>query len=228
MSQTIEGINDCEILEIIDHHKLGDINTSKPIYVKHEPLGSSCTIIAKQFFSQNVLIPKKIKLLLIAGIISDTTILTSPTTTFEDVEILKKLKKNLKINLENFGKEIFNANLKLVFKDEYTIIRNDLKDFVINGNKIGISQVQLIDVKEILKRKEKILKEIEYFKNESKYHTFILMITDIFKKKSYLILSTNSNEILKKIPKIKDNYEMNFISRKKELFPFLNEILAND
>lgn len=224
-SQTISGLEDCEIIEIIDHHKLGDITTSKPIFVKQEPVGSTCTIVAREFFRENVPIPQDIRKLLISGILSDTVIFTSPTTTKIDIETVERLNENVQLDLKSYGKEIFAANENVVTGKARDLLLLDQKDFEIDGLKIGIAQLQLIDTSKIIDRKEEIQEEIKKLQKEKKFNTFILMVTDILNKNSKLIYETKSNELKRTLKKDFPDGYVNFMSRKKELFPYLNELL---
>lgn len=191
-NQAAEGINEAEIIEIIDHHNLGDIVTSNPIYIRHEPVGCTATIIKKLYKENDVQISKKIASLLISAIISDTLYLRSSTATKEDEKAIIELNEIACINLDAFAKEIFEAKSEIRSVSE--IIGNDKKEYTINDRKISISQIETMNPKEVMKFKSEIIEEM---KKDRLYASF-LMITDIFNRESRVI-TVGDSKVIKKI-----------------------------
>ncbi|NLI66480.1 MAG: putative manganese-dependent inorganic diphosphatase, partial [Tissierellia bacterium] len=144
-SQSVDGLEEAEILEIIDHHRVADVFTGAPIYFRNEPVGSTCTIVASIMFENGRRPSKKIAGILAAGIISDTLLLRSPTSTNTDRIILDRLAMIADLDVEEFAMEMFKAGTSLTGKTPKELLNQDFKSFVINEDKVGISQVYTMD-----------------------------------------------------------------------------------
>ncbi|MDU5263540.1 MAG: putative manganese-dependent inorganic diphosphatase, partial [Clostridium celatum] len=144
--QSVDGLEDAEVVEIIDHHRVADIQTNNPIYFRNEPVGSTSTIVAKCFFENGIRPSRKAAGLLCGAIISDTLLFRSPTCTPQDKYICKKLSEIAGINIEEFAKEMFKAGTSLKGKTVEQIFNTDFKPFTIEGTKVGISQVNTMDI----------------------------------------------------------------------------------
>lgn len=222
MSQSVDGLDEAEILSIVDHHKLGTIGTNKPINFRNMSVGSTCTIIYELFKENKVKIPKEIAGLLVAGITSDTLLLKSPTTTKEDKVALKDLGKISEINLEKFAMDMFKANDIVKSKTMKEIIYSDFKVFNIDKKVIAVGQVTTLNSKAILKQKSSYIKFLNKESIQNNYDIMIFLITDIFKNGSYILFNEPSKNIMKLA--FNDNIEQgNFldgvVSRKKQVLP---------
>lgn len=222
MSQSVDGLDEAEILSIVDHHKLGTIGTNKPINFRNMSVGSTCTIIYELFKENKVKIPKEIAGLLVAGITSDTLLLKSPTTTKEDKVALKDLGKISEINLEKFAMDMFKANDIVKSKTMKEIIYSDFKVFNVDKKVIAVGQVTTLNSKAILKQKSSYIKFLNKESIQNNYDIMIFLITDIFKNGSYILFNEPSKNIMKLA--FNDNLEQgNFldgvVSRKKQVLP---------
>lgn len=222
MSQSVDGLDEAEILSIVDHHKLGTIGTNKPINFRNMSVGSTCTIIYELFKENKVKIPKEIAGLLVAGITSDTLLLKSPTTTKEDKVALKDLGKISEINLEKFAMEMFKANDIVKSKTMKEIIYSDFKVFNVDKKVIAVGQVTTLNSKAILKQKSSYIKFLNKESIQNNYDIMIFLITDIFKNGSYILFNEPSKTTMKLA--FNDNLEQgNFldgvVSRKKQVLP---------
>jgi len=227
-TQSPDNIEKAKILEVIDHHKI-NFQYPEPIYFQNEPVGSTATLIARKYLNdKKVKIKNKIAGILLSAILSDTLAFRSPTTTKEDIEIAKKLSKIAKIkNLEKFGIEIKKRKTTLKGKDPKSIIFSDFKLFDFSGKKVGIGQIEVLDLKEVQKRKKELLEKLKDISKKEKYNLLILMITDIIKISSEL-LAVGEIEHLEKAfgKKVKNNslYLPEVMSRKKEIVPPLMKV----
>lgn len=224
-SQTIEGIKDFQIIEILDHHKI-NISFSSPIYLSTKPYGSTASLITEKFLETKKEISTKIAGLLLSAILSDTIIFKSPTTTEIDKEFAQILAKISGIeNIVEYGMELFKKKAEVSSKTASQIVFNDFKDFDFKGKKIGVGQIELIDANDIMNRKSEIIVEMENIKNND-YFAIILVVTDIMKEGSYLWVVGNKESIYN-IFNITDenNYKEGFLSRKKQVIPPLENNL---
>lgn len=222
MSQSVDGLDEAEILSIVDHHKLGTIGTNKPINFRNMSVGSTCTIIYELFKENKVKIPKEIAGLLVAGITSDTLLLKSPTTTKEDKVALKDLGKISEINLEKFAMDMFKANDIVKSKTMKEIIYSDFKVFNVDKKVIAVGQVTTLNSKAILKQKSSYIKFLNKESIQNNYDIMIFLITDIFKNGSYILFNEPSKTTMKLA--FNDSLEQgNFldgvVSRKKQVLP---------
>ena len=221
--QTAIGIEEAEILEIIDHHNIGSIGTNSPINFRNMPVGSTNTIINLMYQENNIGIPKTIAGLMLAGILSDTLLLTSPTTTKIDKEAVEKLSTIAEIDYKEFGLKMLQAGSSLKGKTKEEILYEDFKNYPVGEEKIGLAQLSTTNPNEILDNKEEYINLLNNIAEGSNYYFVILFITDIIKKGSYVIYSNRAEPILRKAYK-NDNLKQGsfltgIISRKKQIVP---------
>ena len=221
--QTAIGIEEAEILEIIDHHNIGSIGTNSPINFRNMPVGSTNTIINLMYQENNIEIPKTIAGLMLAGILSDTLLLTSPTTTKIDKEDVEKLSTIAEIDYKEFGLKMLQAGSSLKGKTKEEILYEDFKNYPVGEEKIGLAQLSTTNPNEILDNKEEYINLLNNIAEGSNYYFVILFITDIIKKGSYIIYSNRAEPILRKAYK-NDNLKQGsfltgIISRKKQIVP---------
>ena len=228
-SQSADGIEEAEIIEIIDHHKVGNINTANPINFRNMAVGSTNTILYEMYKEQKVKPPKNIAGLMLSGIISDTLMLHSPTTTNLDIKAVNELSKIAGIDPEKYSKGMFLAAASIKGKTIEELIYNDFKSFNINNRKIGICQMTVINYEKVLKEKQKYIDVIEKISNDHDYDIFAFCITDIINSNTYLLYNKNSEEVFKTVFGDGDMYEgfmlSGIVSRKKQLIPKLMEEL---
>lgn len=224
LSQSAEGLIEANILEVIDHHKIGDISTNLPISFRNLPVGSTNTIVYQMYQEQGVTIPNDIAGLMLSGIISDTLLLKSPTTTSMDEEAVKALSQQLNINPQTYAMEMFKIGTSVKGKSVHDVFYNDFKEFVQDGYKIGVSQVFTLDVEEILNNKDAYLDFIKDVHHQRDHYATMMVVTDIINEGSYLLYESK-HENLMSLTFSQDvsqwTYIKDCVSRKKQIIPKL-------
>lgn len=220
--QSAEGLNEAEILEIVDHHKLGDISTTLPITFRNSPVGSTNTIVYQMYQEQGIVIEPKIAGLMIAGILSDTLLLKSPTTTTMDREAIKGLEKIIDIDINDFAMEMFKEGTSLTGQSTEEIFHKDFKEFHLYGEKVGIAQVFTLDIEDVFNRKEEFIEYIKDIFNSKEHYLTLLLVTDILNEGSYLLFEAQNKQLLsiafdRRIEE--GDYVENLVSRKKQVLP---------
>jgi manganese-dependent inorganic pyrophosphatase len=228
LSQAVQGADEVEIIEIIDHHRLGSMATQQPILFRNEPVGSTCTIVADCFFRHGVEMPRAIAGLMLAGVVSDTLNLTSPTTTARDMEILKKLEELSQVNAREFTEKLFASGSLLTLKPAPQAITTDCKEYAEAGVKFSVAQIEEIGFEQFWKRKEEILGALENYRASRAYLFSTLLVTDVTTQCS-LLLVVGDEKFIKRIdhPRLEPGiYELrDVVSRKKQLLPYLTHCL---
>ena len=223
MNQSAEGIEEAEISEVIDHHKIGDIKTSIPISFRNTPVGSTNTIIFQMYRESNAEITKDIAGLMLSGIISDTLLFKSPTTTERDRYAVNELLKIVDIDLYKYAMEMFKAGTSLEGKSIEEIIYQDFKKFNLVYKNVGISQVFTLDIKEIMNRKDEFVKLIDNITFDRDYYLLIMAVTDIVNEGSYIFYTSSREKLIKIIFEEESIYQGIYIdkcvSRKKQIVP---------
>lgn len=223
LSQSIPGLEQAEIVAVIDHHRLADVQTMNPIYVRNEPVGSTNTIIATMFQEKGLVPHEKLAGLMVSAIASDTVMFKSPTCTAKDVAMAERLARIGNIKLETIGKLIFNAASD--DKTPQELLYTDYKDFHIAGHDIGIGQVTCTDSKRVLKRKQELLDVMRQGKEERNCDMLLLMITDVLKEGTVLLYVGDDEIISQAFGTQTSNNEVfleNVVSRKKQIVPALS------
>lgn len=227
--QSVDGLDEADILEIIDHHKLGTIGTSLPINFRNMPVGSTCTIIYMLYRENNVPIPKTIAGILLSGIISDTLLLVSPTTTDIDRKVSRDLSEIAEINMEEYAMEMFKAGSVLKGKNHEEILYTDFKTFTINNKKVGVSQISTVNTDEFENASKEYIELIEKIAKNNDYYILVLLVTDILNNGSYIYYNQASEDILNNcfnVEPLKQGYYLEgIISRKKQVIPNIMEVL---
>ena len=224
-AQSVPGLEEAEILEIIDHHRLADIQTNNPIYVRNEPVGSTNTIIAGMFQELGLLPSAGMAGMMAAAILSDTVMFKSPTCTARDKRMAERMARLANISLEELGKEIFSTAVDGKSADD--LLRTDYKEFHIAGHDLAVAQVTCVDASSTLERKEEFLKLMRRISKERKYSVMILMLTDVLLDGSHL-LYVGEDEIIEQAFHVapKDNlvFLPQVMSRKKQVIPMLSAL----
>lgn len=222
-SQTVGGIEEAEILEIIDHHRLGDIQTVNPIFFKNEPVGSTSTIIANMFFSEGIRPSKGVAGILCSAILSDTIKFKSPTSTYSDRIAAEKLAEIACIDIEEFSNMMFKESSSLEGKTAEEILYQDFKEFDIEKNKIGIGQVYTMDMESIKDVRNQLIEYIQKVCLDRGYSLLLLLVTDISRHSSELLFAGVKRELVSKAFNINADgnnaYLPGVVSRKKQVLP---------
>lgn len=227
-SQQVEGENK-EIVEILDHHKI-NLSLSGPIRIEIEPLGSTNSIIFKKYQQAGVEISPALAGLMLSAILDDTVITKSPTCTPEDEKIILLLSKLAGIeDWQNYGIEMFKAKANVGAMSEQEIIKLDFKDFAMKAGKIGIGQVETVDLADFADREDALLSGLEKLLEEGAYHSVVLFITDIIKGGSKFLVATKDQEKIESAlgARLENGkaYVDGIVSRKKQVVPKFSEIL---
>ncbi|NJK92055.1 MAG: putative manganese-dependent inorganic diphosphatase [Blastochloris sp.] len=228
-SQAVTGVEHAEVLEVIDHHRLGgNLVTREPIRFINDPLGSTCTIVSRLFRQQGLTPTPSIALCLAAGIISDTLNLSSPTTTTQDREILHWLGTLTPIPLQQFSEDFFSTGSALQVLDSDQIVRADAKEYAENGWKIIAAQVEEQGLDRFWEREKELTQALETLRQERRLDFACLLITDITLHTSLLLVQGHADIIAQiDYPQLSPNlYELEgIVSRKKQLLPTLIRVL---
>ncbi len=177
--QSIEGIEDIDILEIIDHHRVSDISTVTPLYFRVEPVGCTCSIICKIYEEQGVEIPKEIAGLMLSAIISDTLLFHSPTCTEFDKEMAKRLSAIIDMDMQLYGMEMIRAGSSMQEEAPEHILTYDRKRFMFGEYKVSISQINTGDYQGLFEVYNHIIQEMEKMVEKEGLHLVVLLVTDV-------------------------------------------------
>ena len=225
-AQSVPGLEQVEILEIIDHHRLADIQTGQPIMVRNEPVGSTNTIITDMYQEHGVMPPPKMAGLMAAAILSDTVMFKSPTCTKKDISTAERLARIAGISIEQLGKELFSVN-GMDDKDVSELFYADYKVFHISEHDIGVSQITCVDSEHLLQRRDEFLAVMEERKKKKDFDLVLLMVTDVLLEGSHLLYVGN-DDIIQQAFNVspKDNYAFlkGVMSRKKQIIPMLTAL----
>ena len=228
LSQAVQGADQVEILEIIDHHRIGALTTHQPILFRNEPVGSTSTIVADCFLRHGVELPKPIAGLLLAGLVSDTLNLTSPTTTARDKEVLEKLEGISGVNAREFTEKLFASGSLLTLKSAPQAIKTDCKEYKDGDAKFSVAQIEEVGFDQFWKRKDELLAALGEYQRGRGYLLSTLLITDVATQNS-MLLAAGSETFLDRFdyPKLEPGiYELRgIVSRKKQLLPYLTHCL---
>ena len=225
-SQSVVGLDQVDILEIIDHHRLADIQTRQPISVRNEPVGSTNTIITSMYQEHGVMPSPRMAGLMAAAILSDTVMFKSPTCTKRDIAMAERLARIAKINLEELGKELYSVS-GADDKSAEELFRTDYKQFHIADKNLGVSQITCVDASHLLTRKDEFMAVMSKLKKDMDFDDVILMITDVLLDGSYLLYVGSDDEIQQAFSVVpKDNcvFLPGVMSRKKQVVPMLTAL----
>ena len=223
-TQAVAGIEEAHIIEIIDHHRLGGLETGEPIFIRHDPVGSTSTIVANMHWHRNVEIPLNVSGLLLAGILSDTLLFKSPTSTPQDREAAKRLAEIAGIDLTEFGMAVLRAGSRFNGLESEEIIRYDLKEFQIADYRVSISQINVMDAADILaKRSEGLGGALSMVRQKEGYDISLLMVTDILQETTHLLHAGRPVSLLRRAFG-EESTDTTFVlqgtmSRKKQVVP---------
>lgn len=222
--QSISGLDQAEIVEIIDHHRLADVETLSPVYVRNEPVGSTCTIITSIYQERGIMPSPKLAGLLCAAIISDTIMFKSPTCTEKDRLMAERMAKLAGLSIADLGREIFAASV-LGAHDLKELVFTDFKQFQIANHILGIGQITCLDSAEMVKHKAEFIKIMEEERAAKNYDMLLLMLTDVLREGTELLAVGDIDTVEHAFnADVRDNavFLPGVISRKKQIVPALS------
>ena len=225
-AQSVPGLDQADILEIIDHHRLADIQTKNPITVRNEPVGSTTTIVAGMYQDKGLMPTAKMAGLMAAAIVSDTVMFKSPTCTQRDIDVANRMARIANISLKELGQVIFSAAGGGTRSAE-EIFRTDYKEFHIAGHNLAVSQVTCMDSDKLLQRKDEFLKLMASIRKEKGFDMVIMMVTDVLLEGTQLLF-VGDRETIRQAFNVEDVEDVVFLpkimSRKKQVIPMLSAL----
>jgi len=226
VAQSVPGLEQTDVLAIIDHHRLADIQTSNPIYFRNEPVGSTCTIVAGMYQERGLMPSQKLAGLMAAAILSDTVMFKSPTCTPRDKTMAERMAHIADISLDELGREIFSASAP---EDQpvQQLLFSDFKEFHIAGHAFAVSQITCVDSDRHLRRKDEFLKLMEQTKTEHEYSMMLLMLTDVLLEGSKVLCLGGEDTFRQAFNvELKDHeaFLPKVMSRKKQIIPMLSAL----
>ena len=221
-----DDIDEATVVGIVDHHKLGDIITSTPLEAWIRPIGSSNTVILETYRAYGVSVPKEIAGMMMLAILSDTVIFKSPTCTKVDTKAVKELAAIAEIpNYKELAMEMFVVKSAVDGATARELNTRDYKEFDMNGTKVGIGQLEMVDISVLEPREEELLEDMKKMKEENNLHTVLILLTDIMKEGSKLLVVSDDEEKIQKAFNTQlHNHKAwldGVLSRKKQVVPFV-------
>lgn len=226
--QCVDGIKDAEVLELIDHHRLGDFETESPIFILIRPVGCVNTVIYGLYKQNGVKPSKEVAGMMLSAIISDTVLFRSPTCTEEDKMAVKELAEIAGVDYEKYGMDMLKAGADISDYPAEKLAHNDTKEFEAGGKTFSCGQISVMDVEPINAKKADIMKALEATKAEKNYEASYLMVTNILTEDTYLWFTEGAEAAAEKaFGKKAENgmvYLPKVMSRKKQVAPFLLKV----
>ncbi|AZV49410.1 manganese-dependent inorganic pyrophosphatase [Bacillus halotolerans] len=228
--QSIKDIEDVQVLEVIDHHRIANFETAEPLYYRAEPVGCTATILNKMYKENNVTIEKEIAGLMLSAIISDSLLFKSPTCTDQDVAAAKELAEIAGVDAEEYGLNMLKAGADLSKKTVEELISLDAKEFTLGSKKVEIAQVNTVDIEDVRKRQAELEAVISKVVAEKNLDLFLLVITDILENDSLALAIGNEADKVEKAFNVtlENNTALlkGVVSRKKQVVPVLTDAIA--
>lgn len=224
-AQSVPGLEEAEILEIIDHHRLADIQTTNPITVRNEPVGSTNTIIASMFQDRGLMPTEKMAGMMAAAILSDTVMFKSPTCTQKDIRTAERMARIANVSLDELGKAIFSGSLG--GKSTQELLYTDYKEFHIAGHDLAVAQITCVDSPSMLQRKDEFVELMRKAAQKEQYSMVLLMLTDVLMEGTQLVYVGDDETIRQAFnvsPKENTVFLPRVMSRKKQIIPMLSAL----
>ncbi|MEQ2467621.1 manganese-dependent inorganic pyrophosphatase [Niallia hominis] len=225
--QSVEDIKDVTILEVIDHHRIANFETSDPLYYRAEPVGCTATILNKMYKENNVEIKKEVAGLMLSAIISDSLLFKSPTCTEQDVQAAKELAEIAGVNAEEYGLEMLKAGADLSDKTVDQLLSIDAKEFSMGTYKVEIAQVNAVDTNDVISKQAELESSIQAIITKKGLDLFLLVVTDILNNDSVAVALGNKAQAVEKAfnVQLETNTALlkGVVSRKKQIVPVLTE-----
>ncbi|RIW28238.1 manganese-dependent inorganic pyrophosphatase [Bacillus salacetis] len=229
--QSADDINEVKVLEVIDHHRIANFETSDPLYYRAEPVGCTATILNKIYKEKGLNISKEMAGLMLSAIISDSLLFKSPTCTEEDVQAARELAEIAGVNADEYGLEMLKAGASLGDKTSADLISLDAKEFQMGSYKVEVAQVNAIDTDEVLQRQSELEDAISNAVSEKGLDLFLFVTTDILNSDSVALAIGSKTEAVEKAYNVTLNNNTavlkGVVSRKKQIVPVLTETLKN-
>ncbi|MFO7717593.1 MAG: manganese-dependent inorganic pyrophosphatase, partial [Desulfohalobium sp.] len=224
LSQSLDNLDKGELLGIVDHHKVGDVTTPNPVEVWTWPVGCTCTVLKSMYDFYGVQIPKNIAGIMTCAILSDTVIFKSATCTDEDKQAAEALAKIAGLgDLTSLGMEMFKVKSAIEGTPVRELVKRDYKNFDMNGKKVGIGQLEVVDLSLLDSVKDDLAKDIQALKNEDGNHSVFLLLTDIMKEGSEMLIVSDDESMVEKAFGVKPAdgkaWLDGVMSRKKQVVP---------
>ena len=232
-SQAVDGLDEAELLGIIDHHRIADVHTNRPIMFRADPVGCTGTIIVGLYHEASMTIPREVAGLLLAGLLYDTLILRSPTSTARDERVAAELAEITGEDIEQYGQELFAAAAAdLSALSPESLLTADFKEFAVGDKKFAIGTVETASPATIEKRIPELLSTMQRLAQERGYSSFLFMIVDIINMQCRLLVWGGERAVadVLRVPLEADGHTLvvdNLVSRKKQLVPLLGRIRAS-
>ncbi len=223
VAQAVDNIKEADLMEVVDHHKIGDIQTGSPIFFHNEPVGSTATIISAMYDQYKVNITREMAGVMISAILSDTVLFKSPTCTEKDKEQVAKLAKIIGEDYEQYGIAMLTAKSDISSKTAMDIVKGDYKHFDFAGTKAGVGQIEVMDLSVLEPRRKEILETMEKVRKDEGLSFVLIMLTDVMKEASDLLFVGKPVEKFEKAfeGKMENDsiYKEGVLSRKKQVIP---------
>jgi len=231
-SQAVDNLDEAQILEIVDHHRIGTVETMQPVFFRGEPVGCTCTILYSMFQEMHVPIPREIAGLMMSAIVSDTLLYRSPTCTTRDIAAGNALAAIARVNIEQYAKEMFRAASNLTGKSPDEILHQDFKKFIFGDTIMGVGQISSMDTNELASIAEQILPQMEKESAKSNMQMVFFMLTDILTEDTLLLTygKGSSQLVFEAFGVTVENNRATLkgvVSRKKQLIPSFMTALQN-
>lgn len=228
--QSADDIENVKVVEVIDHHRVANFETSDPLYFRVEPVGCTATILNKMYKENNVEIDKNIAGLMLSAIISDSLLFKSPTCTEQDVAAARELAEIAGVNADEYGLDMLKAGADLSTKTIDELITLDAKEFQMGNSKVEIAQVNTVDVNEVLERQSELEDALNKKISEKNLDLFVLVITDILTNDSAALALGKEAAAVEEAFNVKLSNNTatlkGVVSRKKQVVPVLTNVLA--
>ena len=227
LGQAVAGLEQAEIIGIIDHHRLADVQTGNPVYMRNEPVGSTTSIIASMYQEHGLMPSPKLAGLMASAIISDTVIFKSPTCTPQDRILAERLARHAGIDCEELGKAMFSRGVSSDMPVD-DLLKYDIKEFHLTSHSLAISQITTVDSTPFLQKKDDLVASMEKLRKEKQYDIVIMMITNVLKEGTELLFAGDSDIIRNAFTPedLRGNHVFlpQVLSRKKQIVPALSQI----
>jgi manganese-dependent inorganic pyrophosphatase len=228
IGQSVKGVENAEVVEILDHHHVGDIETTSPIPATFDPVGSTATLIVERYRASGIVPEHSTATMLLAALLSDTVILNSPTTTDRDREVAGYLEEMLDLDAEEFGTEMFEASSDVSSLSAAEIVVRDAKEYgTSSGDRVSVSQVETVGTG-LLERKDELMEALEDLQGENDYLFSALMVTDIMEGGTQLLCVGDCSPVHQAFESSAKNGVIDLpgvMSRKKQVAPVLLSVL---
>lgn len=222
-SQAVSGARDAEIVEVVDHHRIGDVETSTPIFFRSEPVGSTATILTELYDDADVTIDTQTAGLLLSGLLSDTVVLRSPTTTDRDRVVAERLAATADVDTEEYGTELLAQKSKLGEKGPQEMVLGDFKAFEFGSHHVGIGQIETVDPEMVLAQRDAVLDAMDDIVAEREYDVLVVLVTDLLEEESTVLVAGDHTETVEDALDVtltdREGFLPDVMSRKKQVVP---------